>query len=103
MAKVAAVLSAFAVLAASCGAEEETSRPPQELTGVIVDVDGEGSNIRAFTLDAGGELYEVRIAADVEYGFDLRHLREHERLADPVRVLLEERDGSLYARRIDDA
>jgi hypothetical protein len=39
----------------------------------------------------------------VDYGFDLGHLHEHRASGDPVRCLLEEREGKLYALRIDDA
>ena len=105
-AKVAAAAGAALVvvglLAAGCGGDDAPSTPPV-LTGLITDVEGEGSDVRAFTLDVGGRSYEIRIAPDVDYGFDLAHLREHQRDSLPVRVELEERDGVLYALRIDDA
>ena len=93
----------FVVLAAGCGAAKTRTPPPSELTGLVVEVKGTGSEVRALTLEADGELYEIRIVPEVEYGFDLAHLREHERLRQPVRVRLEERGGRLHALRIDDA
>jgi hypothetical protein len=76
---------------------------PGELTGVIVALHGDGGEITSFTLEAGLEEHEVRIAPDVDYGFDLAHLREHQREALPVRCELEEREGDLYALTIEDA
>ena len=105
-AKVAAAAGAALVLvgllAAGCGGDEAASTPPV-LTGLITDVEGEGSDVSAFTLDVGGRSYEIRTAPDVDYGFDLAHLREHQRESFPVRVRLEERDGELYALQVDDA
>jgi hypothetical protein len=76
---------------------------PDELTGLIVALDGKAGEITSFTLEAGLEEYEIRIAPDVDYGFDLAHLREHQRDALPVRCELEEREGDLYALTIEDA
>ena len=97
-----AVLCATGLLVTACGSDEESTAPPV-VTGLIVEVRGEGRDIESFTLDVGGRSYEIRIAPDVDYGFDLAHLREHERDEVPVRVRVEERDGELYALRIDDA
>ncbi len=99
----AAALRALIALAASCSGEEEREPAPRVVTGMIVAVGGTGSDVPSFTVEARGRSYEILTASDVEYGFDLAHLREHERLSDPVRVRLEERDGRLYALRIDDA
>ena len=66
-------------------------------------VESEVGGVRSFTLATGEERLEILIAADVDYGFDLGHLHEHEASGDPVRCTLEERDGHLYALRIDDA
>jgi hypothetical protein len=45
----------------------------------------------------------AHIAPDVDYGFALGHLHEHESTGDPVRCVLEEREGRLYALEILDA
>jgi len=99
--RTALVLLVAVFLVAGCaGGEPEAS--PSELTGLIVGVEGEGSDIRAFTLEVGLDEFEIRIAGDVDYGFDLVHLREHEQKALPVRCDLEERAGVLYALTIED-
>jgi hypothetical protein len=88
-------------LFSGCGGGRDGA--PDELTGLIVALDGEAGEITSFTLEAGLEEYEIRIAPDVDYGFDLAHLREHQRDALPVRCELEEREGDLYALTIEDA
>ncbi len=70
---------------------------------MIVGGPRNGGDIRAFTLRADGETYEILIAEEIDYGFDLEHLGEHRRAGDPVRVRLEERDDGLYALEIADA
>jgi hypothetical protein len=102
MLRTLAVLSLLTLVAA-CGNEEPPEPSPSELTGLIVAIDGEGSDISSFTLDNFGDEYEVFIAPEVDYGFDLAHLREHERDRLPVRCRLDERDGRLYALEIVDA
>ena len=99
---LAAAVFSLVALGAGCG-EEQREPAPREVTGVIVAVEGTGSDVPSFTVEARGRSYEILTATDVEYGFDLAHLREHQQLAEPVRVRLEERDGRLYALRIDDA
>jgi hypothetical protein len=99
-------LLALVVIAAACGGAGDgttTVAMPSTLTGVIVEIDGFGGDVEAFVLDAGGEEYEIRIAPDVDYGFDLSHLYVHQSDGLPVRCALETRDGALYALRIDDA
>lgn len=89
---------AVLVLLAACTQAEP---PPSEVIGVITAIEGD---IGAITVveDGGGE-YRIGIAGDVEYGFDLQHLREHEATGDPVRVRLEERGDDLVGLSIDDA
>ena len=102
---VGAALAALAVgatLAAGCGGSGAAAPPPRNAEGYVVDVAGEGSNVPGFTLQVGTEEYEVLIDPAINYGFDLAHLREHERLSDPVRCVLEERDGRIYALSIAD-
>ena len=70
---------------------------------MVVAVEGAGSRVTAFRVESGLEVYELRIAADRDYGFDLSHLREHERTGEPVRCRLEERSDGIYAVTIEDA
>ena len=96
------VLFALVCVVAGCGSGD-SEPPPDELTGVVVAIDGEGSDVSAFTLEVDGEEHEIRIADGVDYGFDLAHLQEHLRDALPVRCEIDERDGDLYALTIEDA
>jgi hypothetical protein len=96
---IVALLTVAAVLAACGGGDEEQD----ELIGLIVDVQGRGNNVRSFTLESGGQEYRIRIAPDVDYGFQLGHLRTHQASLYPVRCTLERRRGMLYALEIADA
>lgn len=82
-----------------------TESPPSEVTGVIVDIESQGGfgNVTSFVVKDGDSSYEIFIAEDVDYGFPLGHLNAHRTGAEPVRVVLEERDGQLYALAIEDA
>lgn len=88
---------------AGCGSDEPAVPDASELVGTIVDVDDPGGEITAFTLQSEGESYEISIADDVDYGFDLRHLKEHQATRDPVRCALETRGDRAYALSIEDA
>jgi hypothetical protein len=98
-----------ALLLVACGDQAEpssdpTAQAPQEVTGVIVDIDSAGlGEVRSFELKSGDETFEILIDPQVDYGFNLGHLNEHLAGGQPVRVQIEERDGKLFARRIDDA
>jgi hypothetical protein len=98
------VAAGFLGAITGCG-QENSPPPPSALTGLIVEIEGAGSDVDSFTLEeaAGGETYEIRIASDVDYGFDLSHLFQHLNERLPVRCALEERDGDLYALEIVDA
>jgi hypothetical protein len=74
-----------------------------ELTGLIVDVRGRGNDVRSFSLRSGDRTYDIRIAPEVDYGFQLGHLRAHQRSFFPVRCKFERRHGRLYALEIVDA
>lgn len=112
---VVLVLSCLALLGAACGGDEAeepggggepvaAEDAPDEVTGVLLDVESEGvGEITSFTLKEGDDTYEIFIAEDVDYGFNLGHLNEHLTTGDPVHVPLEVRDGKLYAVSIDDA
>ena len=104
--RVSAALLVAAVLAsAACGGSGEAAAPPPaEATGIVTDVLEDGAKVTSFTLESLSGTYDVHIASDVDYGFDLRHLHDHARERDPVRCRLEQReDGRVYAVRIDDA
>lgn len=106
------LLCCAALFAVACGGDDSepaggeapAAEAPEEVTGVLLDVQSEGvGEVTSFTLKDGDDTYEIFIAEDVDYGFDLGHLNEHLTAGDPVRVPLEERDGKLYALSIDDA
>ena len=92
------------LLFAGCGGADPADAPPEEITGVIVDINSAGlDDVRSFELKAGDDHYEIFIDPERDYGFPLSHLNEHRMTGDPVRVDLEDRDGDLYALAIDDA
>jgi hypothetical protein len=93
-------LLAIAAALGGCGGGDGESN---ELTGLIVDVQGRGNDVRSFTLESGGEEYRIRIPPGVDYGFQLGHLRTHQASLFPVRCTLERRAGRLYAVEIVDA
>jgi hypothetical protein len=103
--RLSALLGAALVLVLpACGGSGRAGPPPSELTGVITDVREESGQVSEFTLDSTDGVFEIRIADDVDYGFDLQHLYEHEQTRDPVRCDLEQRaDGETYALTIVDA
>jgi hypothetical protein len=71
--------------------------------GTIAAIEEEEGEIVSFTLAGAEVTLEVFIDPQVEYGFDLAHLKEHEASAEPVRCTLAERDGRAYALAILDA
>jgi hypothetical protein len=95
-----AALAAIAVFLAGCGGGGDDS---SELTGLIVDIQGRGDDISSFTLRSGDQNYDIRIAPEVDYGFQLGHLRTHQSALYPVRATVERREGRLYALEIVDA
>lgn len=96
------VLVVLALVALTgCGGDEAA---PAEVVGVIVSVqDGSNGEVESFELDSEGETSTIYIAPEVDYGFALDHLHEHESTGDPVRCVLEEREDRLYALEILDA
>lgn len=94
----------------ACGGDDggdvpaDVTNAPDHVTGPLLDVQSESlQEITGFTLKDGDENYEIFIASDVDYGFDLGHLREHLRTGDPVTVTLDVRESKLYALSIEDA
>lgn len=76
---------------------------PEELTGLVVAVDGDLTDVRSFDVLAGGEQTRFTPAPDGDFDFPLGHLRDHLRTGEPVTVGYEQRDGGLMAVRIRDA
>ena len=98
------LLAALALVAGAAGCGESAEPVPPAAVGVITEIEGEGSAVRSFTLETEDHgTFEVFIAEDVDYGFDLAHLHEHETTGDPVRCTLTEREGRAYALEIVDA
>ena len=62
----------------------------------------EEGDVESFVVESGGVRYQLLIADDVDYGFDLGHLREHMEATDPVVVTTEERADGAYALSIED-
>lgn len=108
--KVIAVACLLALLSAACGNDDAASNGggnadvPDQVIGLITEVDAHmGKHVTAFTLESEeGESYDISIASDVDYGFNLKHLLEHRDKELPVSVTLEERSGTLYALSIED-
>jgi hypothetical protein len=101
--RLVAVALTLALAGGACSSEEPPDAPDQ-VTGVLTDVESFGiGDIRGFTIKDGSDTFEINIDPEVEYGFDLGHLQEHLSGSLPVTVELEERDGVLYALSIEDA
>ena len=62
-----------------------------------------GATPTSFTLVTSEGDVEIRLDGDRDYGFPLGHLREHQRTADPVDVLVETEQGAVIALSIEDA
>jgi hypothetical protein len=93
-------LSLAVVAAVACGAPET----PTEVTGPITDIGrNDAGAITSFTVEEVGTAYRIRIDPARDYGFDLEHLEAHRAQRLPVRVTLDDRDGTLVAVAILDA
>lgn len=73
------------------------------LTGEVIEVEPAEGDVESFVVEQDGSRYRLLIGDDVEYGFDLDHLREHMEAGDPVRVTSEQRADGATALSIDDA
>ncbi len=94
---------ALALSLVGCDGAEPSSAPDQ-VTGVIVEIESVSlEDVESFTLRSEGDVYEILIDPEIEYGFPLSHLNVHRTSAEPVVVELDERDGELYALSIEDA
>lgn len=97
--KLLIALLLAAALAGACGAGAR-----RELTGVVVSVRSQGlTEVTGFTLKDGDRLYDIAVDPDISYSFPLDHLNAHKASAEPVAVVVEERDGRLVALEITDA
>jgi hypothetical protein len=82
---------------------DELRDPPREITGRIIEISDEDDEISSMLIKSEELTLEVMIDPERDYGFALNHLYEHLETGEPVRVPIEQRDGALYARAIDDA
>jgi hypothetical protein len=93
-------LSLAVVAAVACG----TTEAPTEVTGPITAIGrNDAGTITSFTVEEIGTPYRIRIDPTRDYGFDLEHLEVHRVQRLPVRVTLDDRDGTLVAVEILDA
>ena len=99
----AALIAALFIVA--CGSEDDGSNGHTEtLTGVVVAIEARSiEDIESFTLVHQGRKHEVIVTDDTEFAFAPGHLNEHRTTADPVEVMVERRDGVLYALTVQDA
>ena len=74
-----------------------------QLTGIVVAVDGDLTDVRSFEVLSSGERSVFEPAVDGDFAFPLGHLREHLRTGEPVAVEYERVDGVLIATHIRDA
>lgn len=98
---LAVVLALLCLIITACG---DDSPAPNEVTGLIISVtpEDQAEEVESFEVRDGEDTYEISIDPEVDYGFDLFHIREHEMDALPVLVKLDERGGDLYAVTIED-
>jgi hypothetical protein len=75
----------------------------EQITGTIVTMSVESSEIASITVEHDGDETEIFIKEDFDYGFDLQHLYSHQEKKQPVRVSIERIDGEPFATAIDDA
>ena len=103
---LAALILLAALLLGACGETEDAlveDDPPATASGVITAVEPAEGAVKSFVVDDETEgSVKILIADDIDYGFDLAHLREHMESGDPVAVDIEDRDGAAYALSIED-
>lgn len=90
---VAAAAIALAFLPADSG----------QLTGIVIGVDGDLTDVRTFEVLSDGDRFVFEPSPDGDYAFPLSHLRDHLRSGEPVAVEYEDVEGVLTAMRINDA
>lgn len=87
---------ALALLLTSCGPGGG------EVTGLVIDMEGDLTRVERFTVMADGVEYTFVPTADGRYAFALPHLREHLRSSEPVTVGYVEFEGVLQATSVSD-
>jgi hypothetical protein len=94
------------LLLGACGGDDVVSRAedvPSVVTGLITSITPAEGDLESFVVEQDGTSYEILIAEDIDYGFDLQHLRQHLTEELPVVVTVEARDGAAIATSIEDA
>ena len=95
-------------IAVSCGSDSEpsgASEVPDRIVGLITEVEPEDESEvpTSFKVEEDdGDTFTIEIDPQLDYGFDLLHVREHFVTEDPVDVSVEERDDALVATSIED-
>jgi hypothetical protein len=97
------IIAVAAAASIACGARSDQT-PPDEITGVVVDVEAEGlGHVTSFDVRSSGTTYEIFIDSGTTYSFPPSHLSDHLASSEPVRIGITQRDGRLYATSIEDA
>lgn len=100
----ALTVALLALLLVGCGGAETQV---QTVEGLVLEVLGDSpADIEAFTLrtDEGEALrFSLGAGASEDGGFPASHLREHQALAEPIRVTYRVEGGINVAVRLEDA
>jgi len=73
------------------------------VTGIVLEVDGDLTSVRSFTLQTDeGDVLDLVPADDGTFEFPLSHLEEHRQTLSPVTVVIERRNGVDVAVSIED-
>ena len=72
------------------------------VVGAVIEVDGDLTEVRSFTVLVGGEQMVFVPIAEGDYVYPLPHLREHLLDGTPVRVGWEKRGDQLAATTLED-
>ena len=93
----------------ACGGSSDSGNdveePPTQVIGLITDIEPQDETElpTSFTVEEDdGDAYTIDIDPELDYGFDLFHVRDHFITDDPVDVAVESRDGALVATSIED-
>jgi len=74
-----------------------------QLTGIVIAVDGDLTEVRSFEVLSEGDRFVFEPSPEGDYAFPLSHLRDHLRSGEPVAVEYERVEGILKATRVNDA